>query len=414
MSTVTVQRSHEGDGSCVTSAPHRCFALGQAWCKLDQRLMNIDRMAWRLASGVGGGVSISVLASALFERPLPDVEDGLWYSARGLTIPVADPGSEGRVVDRRCGLERVLGTPNAWTSVGVDLARSAVVPIVGILGHCALRVQNDLVIETNDGTYGHFVESVRCREAGTGLLTVSNHCSVLDDPFLIGALVPMPLALDARRARWSVCSQEVCFSRGAMLSAFFGAGKTLPIKRGGGIDQAALGALAEKLANGDWVHVFPEGHVHQSNRIGCGRGSHENERDAAIAKKIGLLKRGTAKLIAHAPRPLLVIPFIHSGMDNLMPYDHTGKCESKIWRSNQTVRINVGAPLNFQDLIDDHERAHGPLEHYGDGAWPVSTDSDSLLYSRILARIEAVLVELQERQEAALASQMHLAKTASS
>lgn len=371
-------------------------------------------MAWRLASGVGGGLSISVLASALFERPLPDVDDGVWYSARGLTIPVASPGNEGRVVDRRYSLERMLGTPNAWTSVGVDLARRAVVPIVGVLGHCVLRVQNELAIDKKDGAYGHLVEWVRCREAGRGLLTVSNHCSVLDDPFLLGALVPMPLALDARRARWSVCSQEVCFSRGAMLSAFFGAGKTLPIKRGGGIDQPALGALAEKLARGDWVHLFPEGHVHQGNRIGYGRGSHENERDAAIAKKFGFLKRGTAKLIAHAPRPLLVVPLVHSGMDNLMPYDHNGKCKSKIWRSNQIVRVKVGPPLNFQDLIDDHERAHGPLEHYGNGAWPVSTDSDSLLYSRILARIETVLVELQERQESALANQAHLSKTVSS
>lgn len=355
--------------------------------------MATRRFVW----GSVAGSAVLGATSAVLERPFADVGDGLWYAARGQAIPVAGPASEGRVVDARTQLEARLGQ-NAATSAGLGLARAAVVPLVAALGHGALRLQNELRVEA-DSAYENFITAVCRRDRGRGLLTVSNHCSVLDDPFLLGAIVPMPLALDARRQRWSVCSQEVCFSRGWFLSAFFGAGKTLPIKRGGGIDQAALGVLADQLARGDWVHIFPEGHVYQGVELGVGIGSHDNARDADACRRFGRLKRGAAKLIAHAPAPLVVVPFVHTGMDRLMPYNsQTGRCESKLWRRNQRVHVKFGMPLEFQDLIDDHERIHGKIERYGGGTWPQSTEADSVLYSRILARIEAVLLELQRRQ----------------
>ena len=38
--------------------------------------------------------------------------------------------------------------------------------------------------------------------------------------------------------RWTLCSQEYCFERGALIATFFNGGKTLPIKRGAGINHA--------------------------------------------------------------------------------------------------------------------------------------------------------------------------------
>lgn len=310
------------------------------------------------------------------------------------------PVGDGRVVDRRWRVEDVFGTPNAVTAFGAAALKWLVVPLVAALGHVALRVHNELAVD--DDGYEAFEKAVRSRDPNAGLLTVSNHSSVLDDPFLLAALVPLPLAADPRRARWATCSQEVCFSRGPLVSAFFGAGKTLPIKRGGGIDQPALKALATKLAAGKWVHFFPEGHVYQFGRIGVGKGSHDNVRDEATRRKLGTsLKRGTAKLIAHAPTPLLVLPFVHQGMSALMPYDSTGKCESKFWKWNQRVRVRFGQPIDFQDIIADHERRHGPLPRYdAEGRhWPCrATHTDNELYTKILIRIEATLLDLQRAQ----------------
>ncbi len=50
--------------------------------------------------------------------------------------------------------------------------------------------------------------------------------------------------------------------------AFFLNGKTLPIDRGGGIDQPVIGVVARRLAAGDWLHVYPEGRVQPAGDVG--------------------------------------------------------------------------------------------------------------------------------------------------
>jgi monolysocardiolipin acyltransferase len=46
-----------------------------------------------------------------------------------------------------------------------------------------------------------------------------------------------------------------------------GAGKVLPMFRGGGIDQKALLDIGRKVAKGDWIHVFPEAGSNTTNHI---------------------------------------------------------------------------------------------------------------------------------------------------
>ena len=347
---------------------------------------------WRRIGAPVALASGSLLGLACYvERPRADTADGFWYNARGQEMPVN--ADDGRRVDEDTLIDKLI-TKNQWTALGRDIASGFIIPVVAAMGHIAIRFQNTFDIKNEHD----LVRLIQSRPEGVGLLTVSNHTSVLDDPFLLSAIVPLPLALRADRMRWGACSQEVCFSRGPLASAFFGAGKTNPIKRGGGLDQPALRDAATKLASGDWVHVFPEGHVYQDGAIGCGRGSHDNERSEKSRAQIGALKWGTAKLIAHAPGPLHVIPFVHDGMSRIMPYDHTGKCESKIWKTGKSVKVRVGTPLDFTDLITAHEVQTGsPVRRYGEDRWITSSPADRVLYARITRRLEAALVALQTK-----------------
>ena len=49
------------------------------------------------------------------------------------------------------------------------------------------------------------------RPAGVGLLTVSNHQSVFDDPGLWGAMLPF-WKLAPQKLRWSLCTEDIFFS----------------------------------------------------------------------------------------------------------------------------------------------------------------------------------------------------------
>jgi monolysocardiolipin acyltransferase len=64
-----------------------------------------------------------------------------------------------------------------------------------------------------------------------GLVTVSNHISVLDDPLIWGVL---PLSFTAvygyMNHRWTLASHDICF-KGPLRSHFFTLGQTLPIHR---------------------------------------------------------------------------------------------------------------------------------------------------------------------------------------
>ena len=116
-----------------------------------------------------------------------------------------------------------------------------------------------------------FNRSVLQREIGSAVVTVSNHSSVVDDPFIISQLVPFT---DMQAQRWGWCASEVCWKlRSSLIDFVLETGKVIPINRGQGIHQPGFQKALGHLRRGDWFHVFPEGrvgypHCWPSNSIG--------------------------------------------------------------------------------------------------------------------------------------------------
>ncbi|MFN9939423.1 MAG: hypothetical protein ACK56I_08100, partial [bacterium] len=81
---------------------------------------------------------------------------------------------------------------------------------------------------------------------------------------------------------------------GHAAQAFMGVGQTLPVWRGGGIDQPLLLDMARQVAAGNWAHIFPEARVVQSGDLGQDPITKRSEDEL---RRLGLLKWGVGKLI---------------------------------------------------------------------------------------------------------------------
>ncbi|XP_076764607.1 tafazzin, phospholipid-lysophospholipid transacylase isoform X2 [Xylocopa sonorina] len=131
-----------------------------------------------------------------------------------------------------------------------------------------------------------------------------------------------------RKRRWSLAAQDICFTN-SWHSYFFMLGKCIPVIRGAGVYQEAMDFSIEKLAAGDWVHVFPEGKVNMFK---------ENIR----------LKWGVGRLIMESPVTPVVIPIYHLGMDQILPNE-----PPYLLRFCKKVTMNYGEPIDFSETVQE-------------------------------------------------------------
>lgn len=241
------------------------------------------------------------------------------------------------------------------------LGRDFVLGTVSGFGKLWLQVLNTFTV-TNHETL------LRCaleRKKGDGLITVSNHASTLDDPFVISALLPWEVFYrenQHQKVRWSMCAKSVCF-KNKILEDFFRNGKVMPIGRGEGFDQPIVARMAERLVLGDWVHVFPEGKVVPHGGV-------------------DRLKWGTAKLLCEckaAGKVPKVLPFYHHGMADVMGIGN--------WfpRVGKRVHVVVGEPLDMSDLATRCNQ---------------EGENQAVLFSQIMQRIEENLKKLELQAKA--------------
>lgn len=174
------------------------------------------------------------------------------------------------------------------------------------------------------------------RPKNVPLITVSNHHSCFDDPG-IWATLDLRHLLNRRKMRWSLAAHDICFTN-VWHSYFFMLGKCIPVLRGQGVYQEALDFCIEKLACGDWIHVFPEGKVNMFK---------ENMR----------LKWGVGRLILESPCVPIVIPICHLGMDQVLPNE-----TPYMFKTRKKITLNYGEPIDFSGLLKELKEAKATEE----------------------------------------------------
>ena len=276
-------------------------------------------------------------------------------------------------------------------------ARAATLSVITALSRAYLEITGVSVIGLD--TFHAHLEAAEL--TGRPVLSVSNHMSVYDDPIILSYIAPRAAYTTApRRHRWGGCSEEICFSHPA-LSAFFGAGKVLPVWRGGGLSQSMFAELADHLCvPGSWVHLFPEGCI-------CQR--HFNHSDVP-ARRRPYLRWGVGKMIArahaqnateHAP---VIVPFFHEGLEQAMPLKENDGTSLRVLprltgddgASPIRVRITFGEAITCCDLVDAFVAAHGKDALVC--AWESPDTEEALqLYSAIAARLHSKMLEMDPR-----------------
>ncbi|RHY27636.1 hypothetical protein DYB25_007816 [Aphanomyces astaci] len=312
------------------------------------------------AAGAGAGVAVAIGTAALYiDAPIADNDDETFRE------------------------HRISHPRDRFPAFVSAAARSVLFYPTTLVAKVYLGKLNNFTCR-NEETLEKWVLS---RPDHRALITVTNHSATVDDPAVLAAMLPWSCARPSL-SRWSICSQEYCYAKGPLLSTIFFGSKTLPIKRGAGIDHPFLQDLFQRVQDGDWVHIFPEGKIVQGGGLGG--------RDGPDAATIGRLKWGVGKLIARAEITPVVLPIYHVGMDKVMPQTPDHKLKSIVPRLGQRVHVLVGSPIYFDDLFKKYEadRRQGVQ---GDGFTWESDAAEKKLYSAITRRIELALLALEKK-----------------
>jgi monolysocardiolipin acyltransferase len=304
----------------------------------------------------------------------------------------------------------------------LKLSRASAITSVTALSRLLLEVLNDFRIAGNKEHHDYLMNLIReGKNRNRGMITVSNHTSVFDDPVLQSCLTSF---IHPDLMRWGVCKESICFSN-SFAASFTGAGKVLPIKVGGGVEQVAFKAVGRRLTEAEWIHIYPEAACIQSGSLGKGQFIGCRKEDKAA--QVGMLKWGVGKLAARTAfqdgnLPPIIIPYYHTGMEKVKPQKNLPDTNGLVdpWyipgRIGNQIRVFVGPPVEVDDLIKEYEKKTGKkrriariMENNEFQNWDSSTEEEFELYSKITKRVEDALLklEIEAREYEKLRSQLH-------
>ncbi|KAH9840643.1 acyltransferase-domain-containing protein [Rhodofomes roseus] len=214
----------------------------------------------------------------------------------------------------------------------MSLLSKATVGTVGLLCKTFLRIGYCSSVSVN-GLENLFsaLESDE-RNAGRGVVTISNHISTLDDPLVWGVL-PLRYQLDSRMTRWTLGASDIMFTN-PIFSAFFRKGQVIETFRGNGLFQPAIDLAIRKLNSGAWIHLFGEGKVNQLIR-------------APGHSPVDLIrfKWGIGRILMETMKPPIIIPMWLTGFDQLMPEGRSAPWKF-LPRPGAALSITFGKPVD--------------------------------------------------------------------
>ncbi|KAH9898836.1 hypothetical protein F4778DRAFT_741244 [Xylariomycetidae sp. FL2044] len=272
--------------------------------------------------------------------------------------------------------------PGSWR-----LASSLVMGLTGAASSAFLYGLNTVQVHGLD-RFLHLLDQRKdVEKRQRGLITVSNHISILDDPLMWGVL-PLRYAFHPSNLRWGLGAHDICFKNN-LLGSFFFYGQVLPAHRlqhspHGGLFQPTMtqairllssqpfispqpatkapqsphdydisdpftgDALAYTTTGSDqwpapsayaqnkysWVHVFPEACVHQ----------HPN-------MYLRYFKWGISRLILESEPMPDVLPIFIDGTQRVMPEDR--KWPRFVPRFGTTIRVAFGELLDVEKTFGD-------------------------------------------------------------
>ncbi|KAL2016287.1 hypothetical protein VTK56DRAFT_3915 [Thermocarpiscus australiensis] len=264
-------------------------------------------------------------------------------------------------------------------SLSWRLKSAMIMGMTGVISRCFLYGFNTVEV-TGLSRFLDILESRKDpAKRQRGLLTVSNHISVLDDP-LVWGLLPLSYAFDPSNLRWTLGAHDICF-KNKLFASFFTHGQVLPCHRlkhspfGGPFQPSVIQAirllstppssapnnnnntpgssLSTYTTTGqdaipsplafphhhrhNWVHVFPEGLVHQH-----------------ATTDLRYFKWGVARLILEADPAPDVVPMFIDGTQRVMPEDRG--FPRFLPRVGKRVRVAFGEVLDYERTFGDLRR----------------------------------------------------------
>ncbi|GCE97181.1 lyso-phosphatidylcholine acyltransferase [Zygosaccharomyces mellis] len=257
-----------------------------------------------------------------------------------------------------------------------------------------------------------------------GLITVMNHMSCVDDPFL-WAVFPWRIYRDVDTIRWCLGAHNICFQN-TVFGTFFSLGKVLSTERfGAGPFQGSIDAAVRLLSPDDtmdlewfppgenvnkpakevislakkaktnyfppvkrsrpaWMHVYPEGFVLQLH--------------PPFNNSMRYFKWGVSRMILESTVAPIIVPIFTTGFEKIASEETAGTMIKRYLPTNFGAEINVtvGDPIELSIIESYRQKWQKLVEKYHDPEHPTDLSPELIGGKEAQSLRSAVAAELRK------------------